>query len=213
MEVELYRAIAQHRKKGRKVSKSFIKITAKKNLMEKNHPLKESFKASNGWFHNFCKRKNIKFRKRKSGKGKSGVENLPEVLKFLAYLRHRVLPRREDQAVPPDYTPKWGRYPPERRYNMDQVPLPFVVSQDSTFTTSDDNDIHVKAPSDSLRKRQFTMHLFTDAGKGEARDGYTILVAKGKSDRRKKTEKMAWHKDVPMLFKKNAWVDKAVMRK
>ena len=28
----------------------------------------------------------------------------------------------------------WGRFPPECRYNMDQVPLPFFNGQDDNFT-------------------------------------------------------------------------------
>ena len=53
--------------------------------------------------------------------------------------------------------PLWGRFPPERRYNMDQVPLPFVNGQDETFTMEEDNDVNLKCPKESLRKRQFTI--------------------------------------------------------
>ena len=59
----------------------------------------------------------------------------------------------------------WGRFPPELRYNMDQVPLPFVNGQDETFTMEDDD---VK---ESLRKRQFTMHLVFNAGTGDKGHG------------------------------------------
>ena len=48
---------------------------------------------------------------------------------------------------------------------MDQVPLPFVVNQESTFTDENDKYVHMSAPSDALRKRQFTMHVIYDAGK------------------------------------------------
>ena len=63
---------------------------------------------------------------------------------------------------------------------MDQVPLPFVVSQDSTCTDDEDKDVHVKAPSDALRKRQFTMNVICNAGEGEERDGHTVLTCKGR---------------------------------
>ena len=68
--------------------------------------------------------------------------------------------------------------------------------------------VHVKAPSDALRKRQFTMHIFCNAGEGGERDGYTELMCKGKQKgRRTAIEKNAWNKKIPVLFQKNAWVD------
>jgi len=45
-----------------------------------------------------------------------------------------------------------AQFPPERRYNMNQVPLPFVNGQDDTFTMEDDNDVNIKCPKESLRK-------------------------------------------------------------
>ena len=61
------------------------------------------------------------------------------------------------------------------------MPLPFVVNQDSTFTIDDDYDVQVKGSGKGdLRKRQFTMHLFCNAGTGEDRGGYTVLIGRGK---------------------------------
>lgn len=96
---------------------------------------------------------------------------------------------------------------------MDQVPLPFVVSQESTYTTENDQNVHISAPSDALRKRQFTMHIFCNAGKGEDRDGYTPLICKGSPNgRRTQIEKLAYNNNTPMLFQKNAWVDTPTMK-
>ena len=39
-------------------------------------------------------------------------------------------------------------FPPEFRYNMDQVPLSFVNGKDDTFTVEDDDDVNVKCPLD-----------------------------------------------------------------
>ena len=135
----------------------------------------------------------------------------PHTTKFYAYLRHEVLAPHSNR-LSPDFTIIYGSFPPERRYNQDQVPLPFVVCQDTTFTTNDDKNMHIKAPSEALRKRQATMHLFMNAGAGDKRDGYTVLIAKGKfNGRRKIIEKNAWNKKVKMLFQINAWVDTEVM--
>ena len=53
--------------------------------------------------------------------------------KFYSFLRHKVLPFR-DRTECPDFVAKYKSFPPERRYNMDQVPLPFVLSQFFPFS-------------------------------------------------------------------------------
>ena len=104
------------------------------------------------------------------------------------------------------FSVKHGRFPPHFRCNVDQVPLPFVVSQDGTCTDDKDKDAHVKAPGDALRKRQFTMHVICNAWEGEERDGYTVLTCKGKQKgRRAAIEKYVWNKKIPALFQKTPW--------
>ena len=83
----------------------------------------------------------------------------------------------------------YGRVPPHLRFNMDQCPLPFVVSQDTTFTVASDNDVHIKCPGETLRKRQFTMHVVYNAGNGARRAGWVDLVCKGTGKRIRQTEK------------------------
>ena len=70
-------------------------------------------------------------------------------------------------------------------------------------------DAHAKASSDALRKRQFAIHIFCNTREGDKRDGYTVLIHKGKhkGSRRTAIEKNVWNKKVPILFQKNAWVD------
>ena len=58
------------------------------------------------------------------------------------------------------------------------------------------------------------MNIFVNAGTGSNADGCVELVCKGKvllGKRFSKLEWEAWSKDVPMLFQKNAWVDREVM--
>ena len=89
---------------------------------------------------------------------------------------------------------------------MDQVPLPFVVSQDSTRTDEDDADINISCPNESLRKRQCTIHICVNAGDVNDRDGCTSLICKGAFiGRRKQIEKLPWDERVPVHFQKNAW--------
>ena len=110
------------------------------------------------------------------------------------------------------FSMKFGRFRPKHRCNMDQVPLPFVVNQESTFTDENDKDVHISASSDALRKRQFTMRIVCNAGENvDDRDGHTVLIWKGSAnDRRTTIEKNGWNKKVAVKFQKNTWVDTAV---
>jgi len=213
VEANLYKAFELKRRKGHKVSNKWIRIEALrqfKSLQDDSKlPPDLQFKASYGWCRRFMNRRGIKYRKRKSGKSKSANEHIPKFEEFLARLRFQILPPRDPGQ---NCHPIWGRFPPELRYNMDQVPCPFVVNQDTTFTDEGDEDVHIRAPSDSLRKRQFTLHCVLNAGVGEKAHAWVELVCNGTGTRISRAEKNAWNEDVEVFWQKKAWVDKYVMR-
>ena len=149
------------RSDGKKVSGNWIRISAKRvfGQMKRENPDQwddVAFEALYGWMRRFIARKKIKFCQRKCGKEKTAEECIAEYEQFLAKLRFEFLPPRMED--PEELRGSlWGRFPPQNRYNMDQVPLPFVNGQDSTFTTEKDDTVNLKCPKESLRKRQFTM--------------------------------------------------------
>ena len=102
----------------------------------------------------FYQENKIEVQEKKSRKKKSANEHIDAYIMFLSKLRFDLL---SPTAWDPTCHPMCGRFRPEEIYNMDQVPLPFVVNQERTFTTEDDKHVHISAPSDSLRKRQFTI--------------------------------------------------------
>ena len=63
-------------------------------------------------------------------------------MKWHRDIRYNVLPYRDGHVG--SFHPYYGRFPPERRYNMDQIPMPFVVDQHDTFTLVDDEHIQVR---------------------------------------------------------------------
>ena len=81
MEAVLHNRIKDHRKKGRKVSEYFTRINARKIMKDVMPGNADTFKASKGWFHRFLRRKDIKFRKRKSGKKATGEDNIDKIIK------------------------------------------------------------------------------------------------------------------------------------
>lgn len=70
-------------------------------------------------------------------------------------------------------------FPPYRRYNMDQVPIPFMVSQEFMFTLEEDSNVHITCPSEALRKRCWTMHVVVNAGEGDDSHAWVDLVTNG----------------------------------
>ena len=128
-------------------------------------------------------------------------------LEFLSKLRFSVLKplNKDDPEV------IWGRFPPSHRYNMDQVPLPFVVSQEFTFALQEDVNIHINCPNKALRKRKWTMHIVINAGDGNSRHGWVDLVNKGQGKRISQEEKARYNSKIDMFWQKNAWVDTNVM--
>jgi len=190
-------------------AKKIIRDTDK----DKDQNKAQKFTASAGWFNRFCKRMNLKFRKCKSGKKNSTDDNLPQLKAWCSEMRYEVLPICGDEPCK-DFDEKWGPFPPHLRCNMDQVPLPFVVGQDNTCATGDDNDVHIAAQSDGLRKRQFTMHICINAGRGALADGHVELTCRGKvmhGTRFTLAERQAWNPAVRMFFQPNAWMDSKVM--
>jgi len=217
MEAKLIKEIKDHRREGRKVSRLWICVKAKKTIgdmdKDKDQNQERKFTASNRWFQLFCKRMNLKFGKHKSGKKNLTDDDLPRLKAWCSEMRHEVLPICGDEPCK-DFDEKWGRFPPHLRHNMDQVPLPFAVGQDNTCTTGDDNDVQVAAQSDGLRKRQFTMHIHINAGRGGLADGCVELICRGKvmhGTRFTLAERQAWNPAVKMFFQPNAWMDSKVM--
>lgn len=119
------------------------------------------------------------------------------------------------EGHPPEfYDAVWGRFPPVARFNMDQIPLPFVVCQDTTFTTEDDSHVHIRScGADGLTKRQYTVHLTSNAGEGENGLCYGDLICRGTGKRISRVEKEGWNPEVGVFFQKCAWVDRPTMVK
>jgi hypothetical protein len=96
---------------------------------------------------------------------------------------------------------------------MDQIPMPFIVDQDKTFTTDDDDHCQVKGTgAEGLNKRQYTAHVFINAGDTEeTAQGYIDLICRGSGTRISRLEKESYNSEVNVRWQKNAWVDRPVM--
>ena len=116
----------------------------------------------------------------------------------------------------------WGRFPPDRIYNVDQVPLPFVVGCDTTWDNKGADRVWIRQYGSGLDKRQATTQLTISPGSIRIR---TALIFHGKSNdyyenRRPKgyvadpdagfpdditCEADLWADDIAVHFNDNAW--------
>lgn len=117
----------------------------------------DKFKASDNWFQRFKRRNNISLRRRTNKKQHSAHAAREKILEFHRNLRKAVKSKRRRSNAVPDR--KYGQWMPKQRFNVDQVPLPFVVEQDRTYDFSGSKQIWVSQPGSGLDKRQATLQL------------------------------------------------------
>ena len=111
------------------------------------------------------------------------------------------------------YDSIFGRFPPERRYNIDQIPMPFIVEQSDTYIGEDDEHVRVQGTgSEGLTKRQYTVHVFINAGDTpENTHGYVDIICHGKGTRISRIEKDSYNPLINVRCQNKAWVDREVM--
>ena len=67
----------------------------------------------------------------------------------------------KSRSSSPNYDQKWGRFKPHQRFNVDQVPLPFVLDKKTTYERplSQNEKVWIAMPGSGLDKRQCTLQI------------------------------------------------------
>ena len=207
MEFKLRRA------KGCKVSKLWLKKKMKSTI-ETCYGKDEAdkFKASNNWFDRFKRRHNISLRRRSNKKKNSADHGRETIQRFHQNLRKAVKTRRRrnNSRNNSAMDTKYGRWLPRNRYNIDQVPLPFVIDQDKTYDSTGNKQVWVSQPSTGLDKRQATLQLCIRA-EGE-QNVKPAIIFRGKGNVTS-AEKAEYDKGVDVYFQVCAWMDSEVNMK
>jgi len=147
LDKKLFAVFTERRKRGARISRSWMQTRAKLMFKDLYPDSKFVFKASRGWVRRFCKRKSITRRRRTHMKKADVEDKLPAVRRFIQGLikLNSSSPRRD---------PVWGRFPPESRYNLDQVPLPFIgTDANATYEHTGAKVVWVRAPGSGVEKR------------------------------------------------------------
>ena len=127
-EVAVMKKIKAEREKGRRVSGRFIRVAMRKEIRASlGNDEADKFRASPGWFNAFLRRNNLSLRVKSNSKSASLEQRLPKVKRWHARLRRRLHKGKQR-------SPKWGRWLPRNRLNVDQVPLTIQDAYQQTYT-------------------------------------------------------------------------------
>ena len=165
----------------------------------------EKFKMSNNWFQRFKKRRDIALRKRSNKKKCSASDGRETIQHFHRNLRKALKTRRRRNNAALDS--KYGRWLSHNRYNIVQVPLPFVIDQDITYEVKGSEQVWVSQPSIGLVKRQATLQLCIRA-EGE-QNVKPAIVFRGKENVCA-DENAEYDGGVDVCFQTCAWMDSEI---
>ena len=165
------------------------------------------FRGSDGWMFKFLKRHSFSIRRKTNGKTQSAEERKPGIQRFHAKLRQRLI---KDQPIVNMHDKVYGAYQPQRRYNVDQVPLPLFVPR-TTINQTGARRVAIKGTrGDDSEKRfctlqtcvRLTNQVTLPNGKIKAgtRQPKLTICFRGTGKRIKESEKQAYHPDVNVQF-------------
>ena len=108
------------------------------------------------------------------------------------------------------YDPKWGRFKPTERFNVDQTPMSFAVDVKRTYEVSEPRQKHSKTwisqPGSGLEKRQCTI---PGCSRADGKQPKIAIIFRGKGECVRHDEKDAWHPDIDVYCQDNVWADTA----
>ena len=109
------------------------------------------------------------------------------------------------------YDAKWSCFLLFKRLKVDQSPVPFFVDSKKTYEIIRPGDKHKKAwinrQALGWERRQCTLQVWTRADVKQQR---IAVIFCGKGKRVRPDKKIAWHPDVDVLWRENAWADTIV---
>ena len=110
----------------------------------------------------FIKSYNIKLRRVQQKKTFNKLSHLPKLMTWHTTLREGLI---KTGSHLPYYDTEWGRFTSERRFNVDQLPMPFAIDSKATYevnlsnTEKRDHRVWVANPESGLDKRQCTLQV------------------------------------------------------
>lgn len=146
-------------------------------------------------------------RRANNNKNQSVEERLPQIRRWHARLRVRL-----QDAPPFKLHPVWGRWLPENRLSVDQVPCNLREGIKATYDEKGATRIWIAGTKADDGKRFCTLQIIARASNGDPskpRNGQPKIgvIFRGQGIVIRDEEKKGWHPDVHVRFQKKAWAD------
>ena len=160
---------------------------------------------SGGLISNFCRRWAISNQCRTNKKQLSVEARLPQIQGFHRYLHHGI------QRTLPQRCPKYGRFPPDRMFHFDQVPVAFCSSQKKTLNPVGSRCIRLSEPKGgTLSKRQGTINLTIRAEGEQVVKPEMIFRGEECPTEGEEAELYKRLTNIKVRFQRKAWADEKI---
>lgn len=124
---KLWQAFTKARSMGHRVNFHWLKSRA--TTIQRELTNNKDAEIGKHVITSFLRRRNIRMRTKQRSKKKSKEDKIKPLQQWHATFRERCLRTGTEER----YHPKWGRFLPSERLNVDQSPLPFVIDSKKTY--------------------------------------------------------------------------------
>ena len=224
-EKKLIEAFDRRRAKGLAITELWMVINMRRfikqhepNSERKTEVLHDASRPTHGWVRKFVARHGLVPRRKTNTKSKPLQMRLLLIQNHLRRLRLEVLTPRAGSATPMQCG-TFGRFRLENRFNVDQVPLPFIVAMKSTWEHAGQDRVWLKHYGNGLDKRQASLQVCV---RGRGTQCVTLaIIFRGaedgdyydKSHGGRQPERDRYDARVHVYFQANAWASPSFSNK
>ena len=212
-EADTYTACKEHRTNGLRVTARFLRVAMRRSILEHyDEVAAASFRASHRWLQAFARRHRLSLRRKTNSKHMPIEARLAKCKRWHARFRRRL--RRESSTTAPLHE-TWGRWLPQDRISIDQVPCNLREGDGRTYAEVGSKRVWLVGCKQDDGKRFCTLQVAARCANGSPnlpRHGQArlLVIFRGTGKRISPEEREAWHPDVWVRFQKKAWADEAL---
>ena len=212
-EADTYTACKEHRTNGLRVTARFLRVAMRRSILEHyGEVAAASFRASHRWLQAFARRHRLSLRRKTNSKHMPIESRLAKCKRWHARFRRRL--RHESSTTAPLHE-TWGRWLPQDRISIDQVPCNLREGDGRTYAEVGSKRVWLVGCKQDDGKRFCTLQVAARCANGSPnlpRHGQArlLVIFRGTGKRISPEEREAWHPDVWVRFQKKAWADEAL---
>ena len=212
-EADTYTACKEHRTNGLRVTARFLRVAMRRSILEHyGEVAAASFRASHRWLQAFARRHRLSLRRKTNSKHVPIEARLAKCKRWHARFRRRL--RRASSTTAPLHE-TWGRWLPQDRISIDQVPCNLREGDGRTYAEVGSKRVWLVGCKQDDGKRFCTLQVAARCANGSPnlpRHGQArlLVIFRGAGKRISPEEREAWHPDVWVRFQKKAWADEAL---